>query len=120
MKVLGRKIVRTDEESKLGLMEQGMKENTSKERSMDKVTFFGLMDRDTKASLLITTSMELASTNGQMGDAMKEPGRTTKWTEKESLIGRTNDDTSGNTKMIKRKVKDISHGQTVDSIKEVG
>ena len=120
MKVLGRKIVRMVEELKLGPMEQDMKENTSKERNMGKETFSGRMDRDTKVSLLTTTSMELESMNGRMVDVMKALGRITKWMEKEFLIGLINDDTSGSIKMIKRKEWDISHGQTVDNIKEVG
>ena len=58
--------------------------------------------------------------NGQMEEDTRVPGKTTKWMEKESLIGLTKGGTLENTKMTKRKAMVILHGQMEDNTKEAG
>lgn len=75
MKASGKMIYNMDKVLKSGPMVLFMMENTKKERSMEKVNSYGLMDLSMKANFLKTIFTVKESTNGRMVATTTENGQ---------------------------------------------
>lgn len=84
------------------------------------VLSFGEMVADMMDNLKIIIFKVLDIMCGPMVESMKEPGKTTKWTEEASLHGQMEENTKGSMLMTRNKAMVSSHGQIADVIRVDG
>jgi hypothetical protein len=120
MKVIGKKINKTEEASRGGQTEQVTKEIMCKVKKMEKVFSHGRTAVFTMASLLTIIFMAVASISGLMDVSMRVLGKPIKWMEKEFFHGPTGEFILENTLTIKRKGTAVSNGLTAENTSEHG
>jgi hypothetical protein len=116
MKVHGKKIDRMGKELRLGPTMLAIRASTKWVKNMVLGDSNGLMGLRMRALSLRIIFMERESINGLTVDVSRETGRITRWTGEEFSIGLIRDGMRENTRMIKRKGRDILHGLTGGSI----
>ena len=90
---------------------------------MEKAPSYGQTGPLSQANSGITTSKVMDSISGTMVGSMKEPGKTTRWMEKEFSHGQMAENTQESMQRTRNRDKECSLGQmdvsmTVDGIKE--
>ena len=91
-------------------MEVGTKVSTEMERSTEEAISSGLTDQRTPESSPKTIFTAMVFTNGKTAVNMTGNGKTTKWTVKGSLLGKTAENMRVNTSMIKRREMECLRG----------
>jgi hypothetical protein len=106
----GKKINKTEEESRGGQMVQVTKVIMCKAKKMERVFLRGQTAVFIMASLQTIISMAVANISGPTDVSMKALGKLIKWTEKEFFRGLTVEFILGNMLTIKRKGTAVSNG----------
>lgn len=101
-------------------MEQSIKDNTKKAKSMELENLSGQMVQNTMVNSLTTTFMDQASMNGLMADGTTVPGLITRCTARVYSHGKTAESTKENTKMTRRMAMARFHGLTDEDTSGTG